>query len=310
MRTGQAKPRRGAPRRAESVKRPHFFEYDPRFVSNPEAPYAVLPVPYERTVSFGKGTGRAPAAIISASEQLELFDEELRRPLGLGVQTLKAINCRSGSDAHILELIRRAAKGVLESGRFLLALGGEHTITFPIVAAAKAAFGDLSVLHLDAHLDLRNTYEHSRFSHACVMRRVMELGVNVVSAGVRSVCAEEYGLVKERHLPVFWARDIVRAASDAWMGALLKQLGKRVYITIDADCLDPSLMPGTGTPEPDGFGWHAITALLRRICAERQVVAADLVEVVSVPGTPVCEYIAARLAAKLLLYHKTGMRRR
>lgn len=289
---------------------PHFLAYDPVYVHNPRAPYAVLPAPYERTVSFGRGTQRAPAAILAASVHIESFDEELFQPLGLGVQTLPAVACRRGTDRQVLEVIRRAAAAVMQRGQFLLTLGGEHTITFPLVAAAKAMHGDLTVLHFDAHLDLRDRYTRTPLSHGCVMRRVMELGAPIVSVGIRSVCAEEYHLVKQYRLPVFWARDIIQARSEVWMKAVLARLGKRVYITIDADCLDPSLMPGTGTPEPGGLGWYALTGLLRRVCAARRVVAADLVEVAPVPGTPACEYIAARLAAKLMLYHRVGMERR
>lgn len=286
----------------------HFLEYDPAFVRNPRAPYAILPAPYERTVSFGHGTKRAPAAILEASTHIEPFDEELFQPLDLGVQTLPAVDCRNGTDHQVLEAIRRAAATPMQRGQFLLTLGGEHTISFPLVAAAKAMYGDLTVLHFDAHLDLRDRYTQTSLSHACVMRRIMELGVPIVSVGIRSVCAEEYRLVKQHRLPVFWACDIVQARSEAWMKDVIARLGKRVYISLDIDCLDPALMPGTGTPEPGGLGWYALCRLLRRVCALRRVVAADLVEVAPVPGTPSCEYIAARLATKLMLYHRIGKR--
>jgi agmatinase len=285
----------------------HFLDFDRINVHNPCAPYAVLPAPYERTVSFGRGAKHAPAAILAASVQIESFDDELLQPLLLGVQTLPAVDCRHGTDRQVLETIRRTAAAVMRRGQFLLTLGGEHTITFPLVTAAKAMYGDLTVLHFDAHLDLRDRYTRTPLSHACVMRRVMELGVPIVSVGIRSICAEEYHLIKQHRLPVFWARDIVQARTKAWMKAVLARLGKQVYITIDIDCLDPSLMPGTGTPEPGGLDWYTLTRLLRRVCAARRVVAADLVEVAPVPGTPSCEYIAARLAAKLMLYHRVGM---
>ena len=293
-------------RNPQSAILPHFLTYDPVNVHNPRAPYAILPAPYERTVSFGQGTERAPAAILAASVHIEPFDEELFQPLNLGVQTLPAIDCRRGTARQVLAAIQRTAAAVMQRGQFLMTLGGEHTITFPLVAAAKDMHKDLTILHLDAHLDLRDRYTQTTLSHGCVMRRVMELGAPIVSVGIRSVCAEEYHLIKQHCLPVFWARDIVQARSDAWMKAVLASLGKRVYISIDIDCLDPSLMPGTGTPEPGGLGWYAISGLLRRVCATRRVVAADLVEVAPIPGTPSCEYIAARLATKLMLYHRIG----
>lgn len=294
----------------ENRKFPHFLDCQPAVYRDPRAPYAVLPVPYERTVCYGRGTARAPAAILAASLQIELMDEELFLPLDLKVQTMPAIPCRHGTDAHVLETIRRAALPVLRDGRFLMTLGGEHTVTMPAVKAAQAVHRDLTVLHFDAHLDLRAIYKNEYYSHACVMRRVMELGVPIVSVGIRSVCAEEYRLVKQRRLPVFWARDIVDTATDSWMKAVLARLGKCVYISVDVDCLDPALMPGTGTPEPGGIGWYALTRLLRLVCASRRVVAADVVETVPVPGTPACEYIAARLATKLMLYHRVGTARR
>ncbi len=282
---------------------PHFLEYDPASVNNPEAPYAVLPVPYERTVSFGRGTANAPRAILDASREIERFDEELRRAPGLRVQTLPEIECRRRLEEPTLAAIRAAAGFVLGRRRFLLALGGEHTITAPLVAAAQSAWEELSVLHLDAHLDLRDEFRGSRLSHACVMRRVMDLGVPIVHVGIRSLCEEEDRLVGKRGLSVFWARDIAAAGNDSWMEQVVARLTKRVYVSLDADGLDPAVMPGTGTPEPGGLSWYAVTGLLRRVCAARAVVAADLVEVAPIPGTPVCEYTAARLAAKLLTYH-------
>ncbi len=273
---------------------------------NARAPYAVLPAPYERTVSYGRGAGRGPAAILRASREIELFDEELRRPLDLAVQTLPTVDCRRGSDARVLGAIRRAAEPVLAAGRFLLTLGGEHTITGPLVEAARAVHGGLTVLQCDAHLDLRAEFRGELLSHACVMRRVLELGVPSVAVGIRSVCAEEYDLIRLRRLPVFWARGIAQSRATAWQAAVIRRLGPVVYITVDVDCLDPGTLPGTGTPEPGGLDWYALTGLLRRVCAERRVVAADIVETAPVPGTPASEYTAARLAAKLLLYHRAG----
>lgn len=280
----------------------HFLEFDPANTRNPRAPFAVLPIPYERSVSYGRGTARAPAAILAASLQAELFDDEFFRSPGLKVQTLPAINCRGADDAAIFARMRRAAEPVLRSGRFLMALGGEHALTVPLVAAARSVHRDISVLSLDAHLDLRARYQNNRFSHACVFRRVMEMGVPVAHVGVRSLCQEEYDLVQRRHLNVCWAREIIAARGDGWINTLLKRLGKKVYISIDADVLDPALLPGTGTPEPGGLSWPTVLRLLRRVCAERTVVAADIVEVIPLPSVPLCEYVAAKLAIKLMTY--------
>ena len=159
----------------------HFLA-EPAHTRSPSAPFAVLPIPFERTVSFGRGTAKAPAAILKASFQAELFDEEFLCPLEFKAQTLPAIDCR-GATRAIFNRIRSRAEGVLKAGRFLMAFGGEHSVTIPLVAAARSVHKDLCVLNLDSHLDLRDRFRGSRFSHACVFRRIMELNVHVLHAG-------------------------------------------------------------------------------------------------------------------------------
>lgn len=280
-----------------------FLECVPGSARNPGAPCAVLPIPYERTVSFGRGTARAPAAILAASRQTETFDEEFFRPYRLGIQTLPAVNCRGADTAAIYNRIRAAARAVLEKNRFLMALGGEHSVTVPLVDAARAVHGNnFCVLNLDSHLDLRDSFRGRRDSHACVFRRVMDLGIPVVHAGIRSVCREEYELIRRRKIDVFWARDILASASDRWIGQIIRRLKRRVYLSIDIDAFDPSVVPGTGTPEPGGLAWYPVLRLLRRLGRARKVFAADIVEVAPIPATPVCEYAAAKLALKLMHY--------
>jgi len=280
----------------------HFLIYDPENTHNPRAPFAVLPIPYERTVCFGRGTAKAPAAILKASVQMELFDEEFFYPQGLRVQTLPAIKCRGAGTATVFSRIRKAATAVLKNKRFLMSFGGEHSVTVPLAEAAKSVYKDISFLNLDSHLDLRNIYQGHHFSHACVFRRVMEMGIPVIHAGTRSLCREEYELVKQNHLTVHWARDILADKNDQWIKDIIRRLKKNVYISIDADVLDPSIMPGTGTPEPGGLAWQTVLRLLRQICLERKVIAADVVEVIPLPNTPLCEYVAAKLALKLMTY--------
>ncbi|MGI6087170.1 MAG: agmatinase [Kiritimatiellia bacterium] len=282
----------------------HFLENGAYYSQAEDAPYVVLPVPYERSVSFGRGTGAAPAAILAASTQLELFDEELLLAPNLTVRTLPAPDCRSGDTTQIMARIEAAAAPVLAAGRFLLAIGGEHSITAPLVTAAAKMHPDMSVLHLDAHLDLRNQYQGDPLSHACAMRRVMDLSVPIVHVGIRSLCEEEYKLVNQRRLPVFWWRDLATADGDAWIKAVMDRLSDRIYISLDIDVLEPGLMPGTGTPEPGGLTWLELTHLLRQVCRRHTVIAADIVETAPIPGSQVSEYTAARLAAKLMTYHK------
>ena len=288
--------------RTATVPKYHFLEYDPENTLNPRSPFAVLPIPYEHSVSYGRGTAKAPAAILKASVQTELFDEEFFCPPGLRVQTLPAINCRGKNTGEIFARIRRAAEAVLRSGRFLMSLGGEHSITFPLVAAARAVHREISVLSLDAHLDLRDNYKNNRFSHACVFRRIMEINAPAAHVGIRSLCREEHDLAQRHRLKVCWAREILAARGEGWIDALIAGMKKKVYISIDADVFDPSIMPGTGTPEPGGLSWQTVLALLRRICLKRTVIAADIVEVIPLPDTPVCEYTAAKLALKLITY--------
>lgn len=282
----------------------HFLEFDPGASCNPCSPYAVLPLPYERSASYMRGTARAPAAILDASVQTELYDEELGVSPGLAVQTLPEVDCATGSDADALERIRAAALPAMSAGRFLLSLGGEHTVTVPLVRAAVKAFGPVSVLQVDAHADLRDTYEGSAYSHACAMRRLVDDGLRVAHAGIRSLCKEEARLIAGRGLPVIWARDAVSGPDGEWIAKALGALGPRVYVTVDIDGLDPSLVPGTGTPEPGGLGWYPLLRLLRAVFGAREVVAADIVEVVPVPGMVVSEFVAARLAVKMLAYHR------
>jgi len=288
--------------------RNYHFLADPAGTRNPRAPFAVLPIPCERSVSFGPGTSKAPAAILKASVQTELFDEEFLAPHYLKVQTLPAINCRSASNAVIFKRIKRVAEKVLRQGRFLMSLGGDHSITFPLVAAAQSVYKDISVLNLDSHLDLRHSFRGNRYSHACVFHRLMEMNVPVIHAGIRSLCQEEFDLIKKHRIPVFWARSILSAPNHRWIGQIVQHLARHVYLSIDADVFDPAVMPGTGTPEPGGLSWFAVLQILRRVCSERKVIAADIVEVIPLPKTPLCEYVAAKLALKLMTYCSRKLR--
>jgi agmatinase len=289
---------------ASRSRPPHgwFLDIDAESARDPRAPCAVLPLPYERTVSFGPGAANGPAAILDASHEVEDFDEELRAPLALAVQTLPAPQFDGLGDEAALAAIERAAAPELAAGRFLLSLGGEHSVTAPLVRAAAALHPGLTVLHLDAHLDLRDRYEGTPHSHACVMRRVRELGLETVHVGVRSWSAEEQSYAARHDLRPVTARGIAADRRGRWIGEVIGRLGPLVYATVDVDVLDPSLVPGTGTPEPGGPGWAEVLALLRRVFAEREVVAADIVELAPIPGSRVSEFVAARLGAKMLLY--------
>lgn len=293
---------------ANPSSRDRFLDLPPAVADDPAAPYAVLPVPYERTVCYGAGTSGGPAAIVHASLQVEGFDEELRQPLGLRVQTLPDLRLDGLDDEAALRRIRDAADAVARAGRFLLALGGEHTITAPLVAAAAAARGPLGVLQIDAHADLRADYGGTPLSHACVMRRIREQGIPTVGVGIRNLSEPEYAYIRAESVPIFWAGDLDGRTDATWIDAVVAKLPEQVYVTIDIDGLDPSIAPGTGTPDPGGLTWKQVTSLLRAVCGARRVVAADIVEVAPIAGTQATEYAAARLATKLMLYHSRSRR--
>jgi agmatinase len=264
------------------------------------ARYAVLPVPYEGTVTYKSGTAAGPAAILDASQQVELFDEELcAECVSAGVATFPAVE-PADDPAEEMRRVKAAAEPIVSAGRFLLALGGEHSITAPLVGLCAAAYGPLSVLQIDAHADLRDTYGGSKHSHACVMRRVLEITPGICQVGIRNFSREEYEDCPRQVASFFTPEKI--ASDPNWVDAVLGRLGDRVYVTVDMDGLDPSIAPGVGTPEPDGLTWRQVTALLRRICAERQVLAADIVEVRPIPPNHVTEFLAARLAYKIIAY--------
>ncbi|MFO8013684.1 MAG: agmatinase [Phycisphaerae bacterium] len=279
---------------------PTFLDLPPDLADPQRARYVVLPVPYEGAVSYARGTAAGPAAILAASAQVELYDEELGAEcVAAGVATLPPVE-PADDPAAMMDRVRAAAGPLMREGTFVLALGGEHSITAPLVAAAREAFGDLSVLHVDAHADLRDAYGGTPHSHACVMRRVLEVTPHLVQVGIRSLSKEEVEACPEQV-----ARFITPAMCDDdpnWTDRVLGGLGPRVYVTVDMDGLDPSVAPGVGTPEPGGLSWRQVLRLLRRVAAEREVVAADVVETCPIPGQPLTEFVAARLAYKIIAY--------
>jgi agmatinase len=277
-----------------------FLNIPPAACAASRARYAVLPVPYEGTVSYLRGTAHAPAAILDASAQVEDFDEELAACYrGAGIRTLPVVP-PADTPAQQMRRVEDVARTIAANGTFLLALGGEHSITAPLVRAAADHHGDISVLQIDAHADLRDTYDGTPYSHACVMRRVLEVTERLAQVGIRNYSQQEY-----RDCPRQVARFItpgIVERDSGWMDRALALLGDKVYVTVDVDGFDPAFVPGTGTPEPGGLTWRQVTGLLRRVCAERQVIGADIVEVVPIAGQVVSEFLAARLAYKIISY--------
>ncbi len=282
----------------------NFLGLPPRYSDYRRARFAVLPIPYDSTTSFQTGTREGPAAIIRASQQVELFDEELETECHkAGVATLDPLMPNMAGPKAMHEDVFAAAKRIVRDGKFLIGLGGEHSITSGLVRAVMTRHKKLSVLQIDAHLDLRDSWEGSPHSHACAMRRCIDLGAKIVPVGIRNVSLEEQRFLKRRKIEVVAARQC--HTDDDWVDRVLNALGETVYVTIDIDGFDPSFAPGTGTPEPGGLDWYQVTGLLRLVAAEKTVVGADIVEVMPIPGQAVTEFLAARLAYKLICYVRT-----
>lgn len=262
------------------------------------ARFVVLPIPYDATTSYGVGTREGPRAIISASQQVELYDADLgRESHRAGVHTLDPLEPDARGPAEMLERIYQAALKPVRDGKFLLALGGEHSVSSALVRAVRRRHRKLSVLQIDAHADLRDSYQGSPFSHAAVMRRIYDLGTPAVGVGIRSYSREEARFVRDTRLPLLSARE---CQAPGWIERVLSHLSDEVYVTIDIDGFDPAYAPGTGTPEPGGLDWFQVTDLLAAVARHKRVVSADLVEVRPLPPAGVTEFLAARLAYRLI----------
>jgi len=285
----------------------NFLGLDARHVDYSSARYAIWPVGYDATASYRAGTREGPAAIIAASRQLELFDADLGREIHLpGVATLDHLDPDVSSPEATLDGIYREAKKILKPGsrdrsgrKFLITLGGEHTISLPLIRAHADHRNELSVLQIDAHLDMRDRYQGSKFSHACVMRRIHELGVATVSVGIRSVAVEEHRYLRRRKYPVFTAEQM-RENANSVIADAMSNLTNHVYLTIDLDGFDPAYAPGVGTPEPGGLNWFQVNDLLKELTRTREIIGADIVETLPLPGQVVTEFLAAKLVARII----------
>jgi agmatinase len=269
----------------------------------------ILPLPLEATVTCGTGTWRAPRAILEASCQVELFDEETGVDFSEGprIHTLAALPPGDSLDDYLAAVARRAAAA---RGKFLLALGGEHTVSYGVIAGLADDLGEVTVVHVDAHADLADELSGRRWSHGTVMRRLWERGCRLVQIGVRSLSRAEYDLIgRQERIATFFAHQL----PHHWdrLLATLRGLSGKVYLSIDVDGLDPAVFPSTGTPQPGGLSWQQTMEVLRAVAAESscQMLGADVVELVASPHPPGCDLSAARLAAKILAWWEVGRRR-
>lgn len=264
----------------------------------------ILPVPYEASTSYGGGARSGPSAVVAASRYIELYDQELQSdPSSVGIHTLPALELTREGPAAAMAELEASYDAVADAAgdRFVIMLGGEHAVSSPAIrACADRTESRLTVLQLDAHADLRGTYEGSPHSHACAMARVLDVA-DVVAVGVRGVSEEELEVAKTNDgVTLIWADDMWE--DDAWMDRAIEALGDSVYLTVDVDYFDPSLVPSTGTPEPGGGDWYRTLRFLRRVFRERTVVAADIVELAPIPGFSAPDFLVAKLLYKLIGY--------
>ncbi|MGB7201506.1 MAG: agmatinase [Pyrinomonadaceae bacterium] len=262
----------------------------------------ILPVSYEGTVSYGTGTGAGAMAIVNASRNMELYEEETDSEVyKIGIHTLPEFTPRETPDAMMSELYEYT-KDLLAKNKFLCMLGGEHSVSAPIIQAHNEKFENMSVLQIDAHADLRDTYDGTPHSHASIMARVVkDMRIPSVQVGIRSISSDEAWSLKD-DLPtkIFWARDIVGRTD--WIDEAVDSLTDNVYLTIDIDGLDPSIMPTTGTPEPGGLSWYETLTLIRKLAEKKRVVGMDLVEYSYFENYDSPAFLCSKLVYKSLAY--------
>jgi agmatinase len=287
----------------------NFLGIEKEFSSFEKSKIVILSCPFEKTTSYGKGTAKGPSAILKASHYVEFFDEETGKEIcfSTGIATLKPLNFTKLSGKKALDLIYKNVKALIEEGKFVVTLGGEHSIS---TAPIKAHFdfydkleGGFSVLHFDAHSDLRAEYEGSKYSHASFAARVAEFTTNITQVGIRAQCREEYEFIKEKGINTFYAFRIRNEGFDYLLrNKIIETLNKNVYITFDADYFDPSIMPSTGTPEPNGFYWDETMHLLRDVCENRNLLGFDVVEIAPRKDFTFPDFLTAKLIYKILNY--------
>lgn len=276
------------------ISEPEFSTFEPSRI-------LVWPISYEGTVSYGGGTGLGARAVIDASRNMELYDEETDAEVyKVGIHTVDESPSIDPPEAMMESLYSRA-KELVETGKFVTMIGGEHSVSAPVIRAHAERYGNLSVLQIDAHADLRDTYDGTPHSHASIMARVVrDMRIPSVQVGIRSISADEARVIDQLPTRIFWAKDIV-GKTDWWDDAV-DGLTENVYLTIDIDGLDPSLVAQTGTPEPGGLGWYETVGLIRTLARKRRVVGMDLTEYSFVEGFDASAFLCAKLIYKSLAF--------
>lgn len=267
------------------------------------AKVVVQQTPYEHSSSYLMGSNKGPAAMIEASHFVEFYDEEIDRESykNYGIATLHPIDFSNSIDADAVKLIADQTQALLNLNKFVVSLGSEHTVTYGYLQAFAQKYPNISVLQIDAHSDLRAAYQNNIYSHASVMHRLHDMGLNIVQVGIRAQCIEESELIKSsNNIHTWYAHDL--RDNDEWIDDCIDKLGDVVYVTIDADGFDPSVAPAVGTAEPGGLTWIQGCKLLRRIAERKQVVGFDIVEIAPRENDILTEFTMAKLCYKFLGY--------
>lgn len=275
----------------------NYGDLPKQYCEESTAKVVVLPIPYDGTSTWIKGADKGPEALLEASANMELYDIESDSEIyKIGIYTAPAVKVKKSPEAMV-DAVKAKADEYIGKGKFLVSLGGEHSVSIGVIQAHAAKFKNLSILQIDAHTDLRSSYEGSKNNHACVMARAKEL-CPIVQVGIRSMdVGEKENLDASR---VFWAHKIVNC--EKWMDQAIDLLTENVYLTIDLDGFDPSIMPSTGTPEPGGLQWYPTLQFLKKLIERKNLVGFDVVELCPNPKERSSDFLASKLLYKILTY--------
>ncbi len=267
--------------------------------------FVLIPAGYDRTTSYGSGARRGPQAILDASRHMELFDEETKtNTYEEGIFLCSEIESSAEGPDKFIERVEHISRQVLDDSKIPIVLGGEHTVSLGNIRACKERSEKLTVVQIDAHADLRDQFGGSAYSHACVMRRAVDLGCHLVQVGIRSMSDEEFNWVESNDdiCRMYYARDVKSNLNVNWVQDIVSPIDTPVYLTIDLDGLDPSIMPSTGTPEPGGLSWYEVLELLRELCRLTNIIGFDVVELAPIASIHAPDFLVARLLYRLMGY--------
>lgn len=268
-----------------------------------KAKAVIVQVPFDKTTTYIHGTKNGPAAIIDASRYMERFDDELNQEtFRIGIHTLEALSVDNLSSEEMVARVYAQVGELLKSNKFPVVLGGEHSVSVGSVKAFRDVYPNLSVLHLDAHNDMRDELFGSKLNHGCVARRISEV-CPIVQVGTRSMSKEEKDFLTTQangRVKTISVYDILEM--PMWKDTVTNSLSENVYVSIDLDVFDPALVPATGTPEPGGIGWYELLSLLREVAKDRKIVGFDVVELCPIQGNVAPDFLAAKLIYRLLGY--------